>query len=59
MIDAMIAIAEDLRQMFSRKSDAVENLAAHAVTCAVLECYSHRSAYAFLNILYRGHITQF
>lgn len=58
MVDAMIAITEDLRQAFSRESYTVENLAAHTVTCAVLECYGHRSAYAFLNILYLYHVTR-
>ena len=45
-------------QTFSRKSYTVENLAAHTVTCAVLECYGHRSAYAFLNVLYLYHVTR-
>jgi hypothetical protein len=34
MVDAMIAITEDLRQTFSRKSYTVENLAAHTVLLA-------------------------
>ncbi|MFO3725550.1 hypothetical protein ACK8P8_01595 [Butyricimonas sp. GBGM4] len=54
----MIAITEDLRQMFSRESDTVENFATHTVTCAVLKCYGHRSAYAFLNISYLYHVTR-
>lgn len=58
MIDAMIAIAKDLRQTFSRKSDTVENLPGHAVICTVLECYGHSTACAFLNILYLYHIMQ-
>ena len=58
MVDAMIAITEDLRQMFSRESDTVENFATHTVTCAVLKCYGHRSAYAFMNISYLYHVTR-
>lgn len=58
MVDAMIAIAEDLRQTFSREADAVENLAAHAVAGSVLERDGDGTAHTLLNKLYLYHITQ-